>query len=34
MAGGKTLSPELREQAGRIEAIARGHGLDFFEVVF
>jgi len=34
MAGGKSLSPYLAEQAVRIEGIARGHGLDFFEVVF
>lgn len=34
MAQGKSLPPHLREQAARIEAIARGQGLDFFEVVF
>ena len=34
MSGGRDLSPALREQAARIEAIARGRGLDFFEVVF
>jgi stage V sporulation protein R len=34
MAGGKSLPPHLSEQAQRIEAIARDHGLDFFETVF
>jgi stage V sporulation protein R len=34
MSSGRDLSPGLRRQAHEIEAIARGHGLDFFEVVF
>jgi len=34
MAGGKTLSAPLAEQARRIEGIARDAGLDFFEVHF
>ena len=34
MAEQRTLSPFLRGQAQRLEKIARGHGLDFFEVVF
>src|SRR5688572_13728376 len=34
MVGSKSLSPHLREQAERIEAIARDMGLDFFETHF
>ena len=34
MVGSQTLTPDLRRLAGEIEAIARGAGLDFFEVVF
>lgn len=34
MALGNSLSPKLREEAQRIEEIARGAGLDFFPVVF
>jgi stage V sporulation protein R len=34
MAGGRSLSPFLCEQARAIEAVARARGLDFFDVVF
>jgi stage V sporulation protein R len=34
MAGGRSLSPALCAQARAIESVARGSGLDFFEVVF
>jgi stage V sporulation protein R len=30
----RTLPPELEEARARIEAIAKGHGLDFFDVIF
>lgn len=30
----RSLPPELEEARARIEAIARGHGLDFFETIF
>lgn len=34
MAGGRSLTPALCEQARAIEAVARARGLDFFDVVF
>jgi len=34
VAGGRSLTPALREQALAIESVARARGLDFFEVVF
>jgi stage V sporulation protein R len=34
VAFGSSLSPRLREEAHRIEQVARGLGLDFFPVVF
>ena len=34
MALSRSLTPALRAEAHKIEAVARSHGLDFFEVVF